>query len=126
MTSAGRRSMAMTDKFDAEIDRFFEHELMPLAERAKAKGVRLLQTQRLPELPSYYVRREHRSMSKADFDDGGCRSANSVEQDLRALWESDREIGLAALAPSLARLAKNLRAVEKEADDVSNFIYMMY
>jgi hypothetical protein len=116
----------MTDKFDVEIDRFFDRELMPLAEQAKAKGLRLLQTQRGPDVPSYYVRREHPSMSTADFDSGGCRSVNSVEQDLRNLWESDREIGLAKLAPSLAKLARDLRAVEKEADDVSNFIYVMY
>jgi hypothetical protein len=116
----------MTDRFDQEIERFFDHELLPLAERAKAKGVRFLQTQLGGDVPSYYVRREKRSMSKADFESGGCASAQTVEQDLKALWEGDREIGLVKLAPSLAKLAKGLHAVEKDDDDVSDFIYVMY
>ena len=116
----------MTDKLDREIDRFFTQELLPLAKQAKAKGVQLLQTRLAADVPSYYVRREQRSMAKADFETGGCASPETVEQDLTTLWKDDREIGLARLAPSMAKLANSLRSVEKEADDVSSFIYVMY
>ena len=116
----------MTDKLDAEIDRFFTQEILPLAGQAKAKGVQFLQTHLSPNVPSYYVRRERRSMSKADFETGGCASPETVERDLATLWKDDREIGLAKLAPGMSDLAKALRSVEKEADDVSSFIYVMY
>ena len=116
----------MIDKFDQEIERFYDHELLPLADRAKAKGVRFLQTQLGGEVPSYYVRRERRSMSKADFETGGCASTQTVEDDLKTLWKDDREIGLTKLVPSLAKLARGLHAVEKDDSDVSTFIYVMY
>ena len=116
----------MTDKLDPEIDRFFTQELLPLANQAKARGVQFLQTQLAADVTSYYVKREQKSMSKADFETGGCASPATVEQDLATLWKDDREIGLTKLAPSMAKLAKALRSVEKETDDVSSFIYVMY
>ena len=116
----------MTDKFDQEIERFYDEELLPLADRAKAKGVRFLETQLGGDAPSYYVKRERRLMSKADFETGGCASTQTVEEALKTLWKDDRDIGLAKLAPSLAKLAKGLHAVEKDDADVSTFIYVMY
>ena len=116
----------MTDKIDKEIDRLFTQELLPLAARAKTGGIELLQTRLAAEMPSYYVKRLRPSMSKEDFELGGCTSPSTVVRDLEALWKDDREIGLAGLAPAMARLAAALRDVEKEADDVSNFIYVMY
>lgn len=116
----------MTDKIDKEIDRLFTQELLPLAARAKGSGTELLQTRLASETPSYYVRRRRPSMSKKDFEVGGCTSPATVERDLQALWADDPEIGLAALAPPMAKLALALREVEEEADDVSNFIYVMY
>jgi hypothetical protein len=118
--------METTDKLDQEIEQFFDRELLPLADRAKAKGVRFLQTDLAGDVPSYYVKRERRSMSKADFETGGCASTQTVAEDLKNLWKDDPEIGLAKLAPSLARLAEGLHAVEKDDGDVSSFIYVMY
>lgn len=116
----------MTDKIDKEIDRLFGQELLPLAAQAKARGVELLQARLDGESQSYYVRRGQLSMSKEDFEVGGCASPATVQRDLETLWNDGREIGLASLAPAMAGLATALRGVEKEADDVSNFIYVMY
>ena len=116
----------MTDKLDQEIERFFTDELLPLAEQAKAKGVRFLETQLATDVQSYYVKRKRVSMAKEDFETGGCASAEEVEDALRALWKDDGVIGLNRLAPGMAKLAKASRTVEKESDDVSNFLYVMY
>ena len=116
----------MTDKLDQEIGRFFTNGLLPLAEQAKAKGVHFLESEIAADVQSYYLKRRRASMTKEDFETGGCASAEEVESALRTLWKDDQAIGLNRLAPSIAKLARALRTVEKEADDVSNFIYVMY
>ena len=116
----------MTDRIDKEIDRLFSQELVPLGARAKAGGIELLETRHDAGMPSYYVKRPRPSMAKEDFEIGGCVSPSTVARDLEALWKDDRDIGLVGLVPALARLAAALRDVEKESDDVSNFIYVMY
>ena len=116
----------MTDKLDTQIDRFFVEQMLPLATKAKSSGLRFLETDLLTEAPTYYVKRARKSMSKADFETGGCTSVDSVVADLRALWGDDSDLGLVTLGPGLAALAKELRVVGRETGQVSDFIYVMY
>ena len=114
----------MTEKNDRDIARLFAAHIVPFGKRATAGGIRLLETRWDKDAASYFVRRSRRRMAKDDFETGGCSSADSVATDLERLWSAEPQ--LAGLAPAFATLAKRLRSVEREADDVSNFIYVMY
>jgi hypothetical protein len=116
----------MTEKSEREIDRFFDDELLPLASRLKGKGVVFLETRLDSGVPSYFSRRPKVTMAKADFEWGGCASAQTVKADLQTLGSGGDASSLATLAPGVARLAGKLRASEQESSDVSSFVYVMY
>ena len=116
----------MTDKLDTQIDAFFRERLLPLATKAKSTGARFLETGFERDAPTYYVERSRTTMSKADFEWGGCVSPETVEADLRALWKGESATGLETLSAPMAALAKDLRKVGKDESDVSNFIYVMF
>ena len=116
----------MTDKLDLRIDCFFVDQMLPLAAKAKAEGARFLVTGLEADAPSYYVNRERKTMSKADFETGGFASIDTAAADLQSLWPDAGDLGLGTLAPGMAALAQDLRAVAEETRDVSNFIYVMY
>jgi hypothetical protein len=116
----------MTDKLDAQIDRFFIEQMLPLALKAKSSGRRFLETDLLADASTYYVNRQCKAMSKADFETGGCASVDTVAADLRTLWRDDSGLGLVTLGAGLAALAKELRVDGQETGQVSDFIYVMY
>ncbi|HEY2560093.1 MAG TPA: hypothetical protein VGI48_10335 [Caldimonas sp.] len=116
----------MTDKLDSQIDRFFGERMLPLATKAKSAGVRFLETGFERDAPTYYVQRSRKTMSKADFESGGCVSPETVEADLQALWRDERSTGLNTLSAGMAALAKDLRTVSKDESEVSNFTYVMF
>lgn len=116
----------MTEKIDRDIDRLFSEELLPLAARLKGGDARLLESQLQKGAASYFVKRPKTSMAKGDFETGGCASPEAAQADLAAAWSGGDTPALAALAPGMARLARNLRQVEEESGEVSNFIYVMY
>ncbi len=116
----------MTDKLDSQIDRFFVEQMLPLSRKAKSTGVRFLETDLDPDARTYYVDRARTTMSKADFETGGCTSPDQIEADLRALWQDQGIMGLNTLCPGMATLAKDLRAVGKDESGVSSFIYVMF
>jgi hypothetical protein len=116
----------VTDKLDAQIDAFFRERLLPLSTKAKSGGARFLEAGFEPDAASYYVERPRTAMSKADFEWGGCVAPETVEADLRALWQREGDPGLSTLSAAMAALAKDLRKVGKDESDVSNFIYVMF
>ena len=116
----------MTDRRDKDIARLFATEIVPFGKRAASSGASLLETRWDKDAASYFVRRSRPRMAKGDFETGGCSSPDSVAADLERLWSARGKQPLAKLAPAFARLAKTLRSVEREADDVSSFIYVMY
>lgn len=108
------------------IDRFFDRELMPLARELKSRGVSFLETSPMPQAPSYYVSRMLPEMRPEDFEWGGADSPNHLEGALVEMWKDPNWQPLAALAPSMARLAQRLRRVEDQPGEVSEFVYVMY
>jgi hypothetical protein len=114
----------VTDKLDAQIDRFFREQMLPLSAQAKSAGTRFLETGFEREAPTYYVKRSRTAMSKTDFEWGGCASPEAVEADLQALWQESAD--LQALGAGMAVLARALREVSTDESDVSNFIYVMF
>jgi len=109
-----------------EIDEFFDRELMPLARALKSRGVVLLDAAPANGAASYYVRRELRAMGPEAFEWGSADSPEELAGALRRLWQDPAWQPLCALAPSLARLARQLYTVEDQPGEVSSFVYVMY
>jgi hypothetical protein len=105
---------------------FFHDQLTPLAERQKREGRQFLASELQKDAESYYVRRTKRSMTRADFEWGGCPSVEAFPEQLAELWRSQGDEGLAALAPVLGKLAVVLQEQDDEGEEVSPFIYAMY
>src|SRR5689334_9056397 len=105
-TASGKRSTDVTDKLDTQIDAFFRERLLPLATKAKSTGARFLETGFERDAATYYVERSRTTMSKADFEWGGCLSPETVEGDLRTLWRGEGGMGLDTLSAPMAALAK--------------------
>lgn len=117
----------MTDeKQQREIKRFFDEQLLPLAAQLKSRGVSLLDPGPQPDAASYYIARQQRSMSPADFENGGLTSPEKAGAEMRQVWSSAAGHPLAPLADPVARLAGELRQNQEQASDVSSFIYAMY
>ncbi|MCE2659715.1 MAG: hypothetical protein LW854_15970 [Rubrivivax sp.] len=114
------------DKRQREIKRFFDEQLLPLAAQLKAQGLPLLDAGPEPSAASYFIPRQQRRMTPADFDQGGLTSPESAAQDIRKVWSATAGHPLAPLADSVARLAVDLRQGQEQSGDVSTFIYAMY
>ena len=114
------------DKRQREITRFFDDQLLPLAQQLKAQGVSLLDPGPQPGAASYYLVRQQRSMSPADFESGSLTSPASALADLQSVWSAASGHPLAPLVPAMARLAGELRQGPEQSGDVSTFIYAMY
>lgn len=108
------------------IDQFFDRELMPLAHELRRQGTVMLEVAFDPAAGSYYRQRPLRAMAPADFEWGGADSPEQLEAALRQLWSDPRSQPLTALAPSLARLAGELRRDDEQQGEVSSFVYVMY
>jgi hypothetical protein len=114
------------DKRQREIQRFFDEQLMPLAAQLKQQGLPLLDAGPVPGATSYYIPRQQRRMSTADFEQGGLTSPQLAAQEMRKVWNAAAGHPLAPLADGTARLAGELRQGQEASGDVSTFIYAMY
>ncbi|MBL9124525.1 MAG: hypothetical protein JNG90_12900 [Planctomycetaceae bacterium] len=79
-----------------------------------------------PAAPTYYIERQKPSMNREDFLVRTAAGGDDPIVALGELWSSQGLDRLAALAPQLAAAATALRQIEKPADDVSPFIYVMF
>ena len=113
-------------KLRKDVDDFFDRELMPLARSLKSRGVTLLDTARANGAATYYVRRALRAMGPDAFEWGSAESPEELQAALQRLWQDPAWQPLCALAPSLARLARQLYTVEDQPGEVSSFVYVMY
>jgi len=118
----------MTDdlKTGKALRTFFLQQLVPLADRMKAGGTEFLVSTQDPNAATYYVTREKRTMSRSDFEWGGCPSVEAFPAQLAELWRAQGYEELAALAPTLGKFAAALHTEESQDEDVSPFIYVMY
>src|SRR5262245_18441206 len=137
-TRTGGASTAMTDdkarqRERAALERFFERELMPLAQDLKAKGTLLLDGALAPQASSYYLDRTPQPGAQAPaqvlaqvLEWGGADSVEDLERQLVRLWRDPASPPLAPLAPSIAKLAELLRRDEEQSAQGSEFVYVMY
>lgn len=79
-----------------------------------------------PGAVSYYVERKKPRMAREDFLISTADGSGDPIVALGELWASQGLDKLAALAPKLREAATALRQIEKPADDVSPFIYVMF
>lgn len=114
----------MTEKIDKLADELFTREVLPLAQGLKGQGVALLETRYRQDEPTYWVTRSHRTMTKADFERGGVASSEAAAGAFAALWPAGSP--LAPLAPSMAKLALQIRQTHEITAEVSQFVYAMY
>jgi hypothetical protein len=114
-----------TDKHDAELVRFFNEQVLPIAEKVKAKGD-VFPMHPDPSLPTYWIDRTKKTLAKADFEEPSMRTPEELGAKLAAMWKAMGDTELASLAPQLQTLAADLKRAHQQQDDVSPFIYVMY
>jgi hypothetical protein len=114
-----------TDEHDAELRRFFDEQLLPVAQRVKAKGD-VFPMGPDPSCKSYWIDRTTRTLGKADFEEPSMASPAELGAKLAAMWTAKGDAELAKLAPAMQKLATGLAKAHQKQDDVSPFIYVMY
>lgn len=75
---------------------------------------------------TYYVERKRPKMAREDFLIQTADGGDDPIVALGELWASQKLDKLAAQVPKLREAAAELRQIEKPADDVSAFIYVMF
>jgi hypothetical protein len=110
----------------AAVRAFFDQELMPLAARLKGAGRPMFPTAADPSLGTYFKTRTSTTMSREDFVVHGTESPSAFAQAMQAYWQRSRLPEMAALAPTMARLAEQLRGEPEKDEEVSPFIYVMF
>ena len=108
------------------LDKFFHNEMLPVAEKLKSQQGDFFPLGPDDNASSYYIDRKCSKLTRADFEDNGCDSVESLQASLSKLWQSQDQSALVELTPSISELAAALRQVEEEQKDVSEFIYVMY
>ena len=114
------------EKSQEQIRRFFERELLPLRHRLGGAAGSFFATRFDPGLPTYFQAREQAVPQAADMEMPECTLPAELEQKLGEMWRFQGHPELAALAPSLARLARLLAESEEPGEEVSPFIYVMF
>lgn len=75
---------------------------------------------------SYYVERTKTTIAREDFHVRTADGGGDPIVALGELWKAQGLDRLATLVPDLQAIASTLRQIEKPADDVSPFIYVMF
>ncbi len=110
----------------AAVRAFFDKELMPLAQRLKSAGRPMFPAGAEPALPTYFKTRARTVMTRDDFLVPGVESPAAFAGAMRAHWERSPFPEMAALAPSMGKLAELLRGEPEKDEEVSPFIYVMF
>lgn len=107
----------------------FDAHVVRAAEARRARGVPGIPLGSDAAVSSYFVTRERRSLTRADFDWPAVSSPEELRDRLRALWAGDSEL-LALIEPllSLVRIPKAEAAQggAMEGSAVPDHIYPMY
>ena len=105
---------------------FFDKELVPLAQRLKSAGRPMFATAADPALPTYFKTRTRPVMGREDFTVRGVESPAAFAQAMGDYWKRSAFPEMAALAPSMGKLAELLRGTPEQDEEVSPFIYVMF
>ena len=119
--------MSSTDRAKAAAVRtFFDRELAPLAQRLKDSGRMMFPTGADPSAPTYFNTRSRTTMAREDFILAGLDSPSAFARVMKQHWAGSGFPEMAALAPSMGRLAEMLRGEPEKDEEVSPFIYVMF
>lgn len=120
--------MSPTDDSIADdlIKHVFFDGLMPLAAKLRLDVARTPLIEDSKEQDTYFQRKANQSASPEDFEAVTYQSVEELKQQLRDLWEKQGFSELAELAPTFARIAELLRPTEKQDEEVSPFLYVMF
>jgi hypothetical protein len=110
----------------AAVRAFFGEELMPLAAKLKGAGRPMFPTGADAAASTYFKTRTNTAMSRADFVVHGTESPEAFVQAMQAYWERSLLPEMAVLAPTMAKLAVQLRGAPEKNDEVSPFMYVMF
>ena len=102
----------------------FDAHVVPAAEARRRRGAPGVPLGPDPTAPSYFVTRERRSLTRADFEWPAVSSAAELRDRLSALWADDPE--LLALIEPLLSLVRIPKAQAAQGGDVPDHIYPMY
>jgi hypothetical protein len=105
---------------------FFKEVLTPLASEVRRAGKSFFPLQADAPLKSYYLEPRRPVMDPGDFELRAAESLQDFINELVALWTSEGNGELAALAPGLAELAREIAAQDQKEEEVSDFIYVMF
>ena len=120
-----KESAEEKDKASLAVE-FFKEVLVPLALRERAAGKSFFPLRADTQAESYYVEPTRSLMIASDFELRAADSITDFVQELAALWISEGNEELAAMSPRLIELAREMSEQEKQADDVSDFMYVMF
>jgi hypothetical protein len=119
--------MSSTEKQKQDALRiFFNKELMPLARKLKDAGRPMFPTGAEPGAVTYFKTRARTAMSREDFALPGVDSPAAFAGAMKAHWERSKLPEMAALAPTMGKLAEILRGEPEKDEEVSPFIYVMF
>jgi len=106
---------------------FFEEVMVPAAAQRRAAGKSFFALGPDAEAETYFVEPARSVMRPADFELGATESAESFIEALSALWIREGHEELAAMAPRLGDLARDLAVPDQaEDEDLSPFMYVMF
>jgi hypothetical protein len=108
-----------TDK-EALLKRFYHERLMPLAEKARERGVEFFPLALDTPAESYYIERNDDGNYVHEID------ADDLAGELGKLWSSGELKELADLAGPIVELAEAIKETDETPEDVSPFIYAMF
>jgi hypothetical protein len=113
--------MSLTESEKEELlRRFYRLRLAATAEVLRARGVSFFPLGPAPGASTYYKERSGPAALITDQD------AQNIETRLQELWSRQGLGELAALAPELVSLAKQLAEAGEESGDVSPYLYVMF
>jgi len=109
-----------------KIRKLFYKNILNISKRNKQNGKIYFPTKPNPELNSYFKKRKLTSFVNEDFEIEGCSFSGDLEKSFKLLWQSQNNPELCRLAKKFVELAESLHRIEKQEEEISPFIYVMF
>lgn len=114
------------DDLESAIERFFDQQLMPVAQQYRKDGNEFFAMTPDPECRSYYTLRSLRTMSREDFETVNIQTTQTLADALCDLWNRQGHPEIDHLAPLISEIAHALRMENTEDEGISEMMYVMF
>ena len=104
---------------------FFDEYLMPIIQQAEQRHALLLQRTD-PDCPSYYQRRSHRSMDRAEFEMPACSDGGPLLDAFGLIWRTLERTPFLGLAAPMVNLAESLYCLQEQDEEILPFVYTIW